>query len=70
MGQAQRGFEHAGEGAAGGALLLGRAGIELHLGEFQIPVAVFVPHEFVDRARGLVETIGLECRMHLGDAEA
>ena len=56
-----------GEGAAGGALLLGRAGVQLHLGEFQIPVAVFVPDEFVDGARGLVEAVGGEGFVHFGD---
>ena len=45
--QAQGGFEYAHEGAAGGALGGGAAGLDLHFGKLDVPVAVFVPHEFV-----------------------
>ena len=37
----------------------------LHLGQFQIPVAVFVPDEFVDRARGEVEAVAVEAFAHV-----
>ena len=43
-----------------GALLGFVAGGDLHLGQLQIPVAVFVPDEFVDRARGHVEAVAVE----------
>ena len=68
MGKAQGGFEYARQCAAGRTLLLGCTGVELHLGELQIPVAVLVPYEFVDGARGLVEAVGIESRMNLGDS--
>ena len=57
MGQAQHGFQHAHQGAAGAALLGLVAGLDLHLGQFQIPVAVLVPDEFVDGLGEQVEAV-------------
>jgi hypothetical protein len=48
VGQAQHGFQHAHQGAAGAALLGFVAGLDLDLGDFQIPVAELVPDELVD----------------------
>ena len=61
MQQAQCGFQHANQGAARGALGGGAAGLDLHFGQFDIPVAIVVPHEFVQRLRGQVEAVGFKC---------
>jgi hypothetical protein len=66
MRQAQHGFQHPHQGAAGGALLGFRALLHLDLGQFQIPVAVLVPDEFVDRAREQVEAVVGEMLGDLG----
>ncbi len=55
--QAQDRFQHAQQGTAGGALLCRVAVLDLHLGDFQIPVAVLVPDEVVEGLRSEVETV-------------
>ncbi len=47
MRETQYRFEDAQQGAASGALLFRRASLDLHLGQFEIPVTVFVPYELV-----------------------
>src|SRR3546814_5272883 len=39
---------------------------DLRLGELQVPVAVGVPDELVERLRGLVEAVVLDGAAHLG----
>ena len=39
---------------------------ELYLGQFQIPVAEFIPGEVVQRFAGAAEFIDVEGRIHLG----
>ena len=56
MRQAQDGFQHADQRAARGALRLG-AGLDLHLGDFQVPVAELVPDEVVDGVGGVVQAV-------------
>ena len=58
--QAQNHFEHAHEGAAGGALRGGAAGLQLYFGQLDIPVAKIVPHKFIQRLRGQIEAVGIE----------
>ena len=41
-----------------GALAAGAAGLELHFGEFQIPVAIVVPHEAVQSFRYQIKAVG------------
>ena len=65
MRQAQRRLEHADQRAARGALLRLVAAGELHLGDLDVPVAVLVPDELVDRARRHVEAVGGERLDHL-----
>ena len=43
-----------------------RAGLQLHLGELDVPVAILVPHQLVDRFRGQVEAIRGEMACNLG----
>ena len=61
MRDAQRGFQHAQQGAPGAGLLrvAGCAG-EHRLDQLQIPVAEVVPDEVVDRLRGKIEAIAVE----------
>ena len=55
--KAQRRFEHAQQRAPGRALLRVGPGLHLNLRDFDIPVAVLVPHELVDCAGGVVEPV-------------
>ena len=41
-----------------GALAAGAAGLKLHFGEFQIPVAIVVPHEAVQGFRRQIKAVG------------
>ena len=41
--------------------VVGAAGLDLHFGQFDIPVAIVVPHEFVQRLRDQVEAVGFKC---------
>ena len=54
------------QGAAGGALCRLAATLQLHLGQFDVPVAVFVPGEFVNGLCRQVETVGLQCPVDRG----
>ncbi len=67
--EAQDGFQRADQRAARGALLRFAAGLDLHLGDLQVPVAELVPDEFVDGLGDVVETVVLEApgdfRLHL-----
>ena len=45
-------------------------GLQRRLRELQVPVAVLVPGEFVQRLRGEVEAILRELRAHFGDRRA
>ena len=58
--QAQDGFEYAHEGAACGALGCRAAGLDLHFCQLDVPVAIFVPHKFVQRLRGKVKAVGFK----------
>ena len=60
MGEPQRRFKHSQQGATGSPSLGWRASLQLNLGEFHIPVAIFVPDEFVDGARCIVEAVLVE----------
>ena len=64
MCKAQRRLQHPQQRAARAALLLRRAVLQLHLGELQVPIAVFVPDEAVDRAGEVVEAVFLEALGH------
>ena len=44
-----------------GALLAFIAALHLHLGELDVPVAILVPHQFVNGARKIVEAVFAEC---------
>ncbi len=66
MGEAQHGFQHAHQGEAGGALHCGRAAGDLHLGQFHIPVAIGIPHQFINGARGKVEAVMVKVIGHVG----
>ncbi|MCY1511051.1 hypothetical protein D9M68_454450 [compost metagenome] len=66
MRQAQQRFEHADQRAARGALLRVVAGLDLHLGDLQVPVAELVPGELVDRVGDVVQAVFLEALGHLG----
>ncbi|MNF83450.1 hypothetical protein D3C84_657750 [compost metagenome] len=68
VGQAQRHFQYAHQGAAGAALAFdGRALVPQHrLDQLQVPGAVLVPDEFVERLRGQVEAEGVELAGHFG----
>jgi hypothetical protein len=57
MGQTQNGFQGADEGASRGALLRWPTGLDLHFGDFQIPVAVLVPHKFINGRGHIVQTV-------------
>jgi hypothetical protein len=57
VGQAQDRFQRADQRAAGAALLGFVAGLDLDLGDFQIPVAELVPDELVDGLGNEVETV-------------
>ena len=65
MDQAQQGFQCADQCAAGGALL-GQtglpvyhvhAGLDLHLGYFQVPVAELVPRKVIDGVGDVVQAV-------------
>jgi hypothetical protein len=64
--QAQDRFERADQRAARGALLRFVAGLDLHLGDLQVPVAVLVPDELVDRVGHVVQAVFGEALGHLG----
>ncbi len=66
MREAQHGFQHAQQRAASGALLRVGTVLQLHLGDFHIPVAVLVPDELVDRLRDIVEAVVDEALLDLG----
>ncbi len=66
MGQAQHGLQHAHQGAARAALPRLIAGLDLHLGQLDVPVAVLVPDELVDGAGEQVEAVIVEVLRHLG----
>jgi hypothetical protein len=55
VGQAQNRFQRADQRAARGALLGFVAGLDLHLGDFQVPVAELVPDEVVDGVGDVVQ---------------
>ena len=57
VGQAQHSFQRADQGPAGAALLCFVTGLDLDLGDFQVPVAELVPDEFVDGLGDQVETV-------------
>ena len=57
MGEPQRGFQHPHQGAARGAFFGLIARVQLNLGQFQIPIAIFVPHELIDRLRCQIKAV-------------
>ena len=57
MRQAQHGFQGANQGAARRALLGRAAGLDLHFGDFQIPIAVLVPDKFINRRGHIVQAV-------------
>ena len=69
MDEAQGLFEDVKQGVAGArffrliGVVFGKHGFD----EFEVPVAVLVPDEFVDGLRGEVEAVGGECFAHGGD---
>src|SRR3546814_4884703 len=58
--QEQRAVQHPERGRAGLRLGLIRFALQQGLGELQVPVAVGVPDELVERLRRLVEAVVLE----------
>ena len=61
MGQPQQGFQRLHQGVAGASQLgFGAVAVVDHdFGQFQIPVAVLAPGEFVDRLGGVVEAVAV-----------
>ena len=72
MQHAQRAFEHLEQRAAGATPCGGIrvSGLQHGLRQLQVPVAEFVPDEFVHRLRGEVEAIGRETGTHAGHGGA
>ncbi len=68
MRQTQRGLQHANQGAAGAALAFGRGAFipQQRLDQFQVPGAVLVPDEFVQRLCGQVEAEVFQLAGHFG----
>ena len=66
MREAQRGLQHAHQRAARAALLRFVALGELLLGDLDVPVAVLVPDEAVDRAGDVVEAVLGEALLDFG----
>jgi hypothetical protein len=64
--QPQDGFQRADQRAAGGALLGLVAGLDLHLGDFQVPVAELVPDEVVNGVGHVVEPVLGKASGHFG----
>ena len=64
--QPQDGFQGADQGAAGGAFLRIGAGLDLYLGDFQVPVAELVPDKAVNGPRHVVEPVVGKAGSHLG----
>ena len=64
VGEPQHRFQHPHQCAPRGALLGLAASLQLYLGQFEIPIAVFVPDEFVQSARGEVEAVAVEALAH------
>ena len=60
MQQPQRAVEHEDERALHGEPLRRVAAVEAVLGELDVPVAVLVPEEVVERAGGLAELVGVQ----------
>ena len=60
-------FEH--ESSRGARLVLGRPvrALQQRLGEFEIPIAENVPDETIRGVGGIIETIALDRRRHLGN---
>ena len=57
MSQSQNTFKGANECASCGALLRISARLNLHLGNFQVPVAKFIPDKLVNAARHIVQAV-------------
>ena len=66
MRQTQDGFQHANQRVAGAALLCVVTGLDLHLGNFQVPVTEFVPDKLVDGVGHIVEPVIGEALCHGG----
>ena len=66
MRQSQHCFQYAQQGAARAALLRRCAVLQLHLGEFHVPIAVFIPHQFVNCIGRIVEAILCERGSNVG----
>ena len=66
MGQPQNRLQRANQGAAGGALLGLAAGLDLHLRDFQVPVAELVPGKVVDCVGDVVEPVFCKALGHVG----
>ena len=62
MSGTQKEFQHLQQGAARGGLLSGVAPLlpEHRLGQFQVPIAVFMPSELVDCARVEIEAVAVQ----------
>src|ERR1700682_2363836 len=69
MREAEHGLQRANQGLPGGALLglssVLRVVLQLHLGELEVPLAILVPHQLVDRFGGQVEAISSEVGCNL-----
>ncbi len=66
MSKAQHGFQHADQRPPRAALLGVVTGLDLDLGDFQIPVAELVPDKFVDRLGEQVEAVVGEMLLDFG----
>ena len=64
--QAQYHFQRANQRAAGSALLPRSASLNLHLGNFQVPVAKSVPHKLVNRVGHVVQAVLFKALGHVG----
>src|SRR3546814_11516447 len=56
MCQAQHGFQHADQRATRTQLLCWCAVLDLHLGQFHIPIAVLIPNETIDGVGDVVRS--------------
>ena len=66
MRESQNGFQHANQGAPGGALLrcIARS-LQLHFGNFQVPVTKLVPDKLVNPACHMVQPVVGKALRHI-----
>ena len=66
MDQTQNGFQCANERAPSGTLLRGVTRVDLYLGNFQVPIAEFVPNEVINDVGHVVQAVLGKAFGHIG----